>query len=1675
MTIDFSREIIGELRARVVAHNRAVDDPDREIKLGPMKGLYKRWYGGRDPHAHALAKIDEHLAMLREGTLNKANEPFNTGRHPRGRKGQFRSTRSGGGRGPPPASRAEPDEPAPPAYVPVQIIPETRYSLYGPNAAAAAGVILGAAQGTTASFKGSYLDRGTTHVLRGIGGLAGRTAGSLAAGAAVTAPVVAVHHITRIANARLGTSFPVPPITAGRAAKDAIRRTSAETGRIVGAAAGHASAFSTNVLPAAARWSVRQFAGGGGLKAHALEALAGGIVGGATTGALVYAPAFRAVQTAIGPYEDAAWPRRVNKMVGPFWDAPEVLAKQAELLALDDEELAKASFGAIARSIGGIARSTFRRIPGIRGAARVRPARATAPGAGPGSAAFTARAPQFQVNRARVARAAVIAGHVAAIGGAGAGVGALGGSALGLFNQKHPRGTHGRFRRGGSGSVAGAQIGAAVGAIAGLGMGLVAARRGHGGMLLGALSRLRGTATADPGIAGARGASDVPFTAAMTAQDGTVLEVPGGVNLPASMRAETRRMAERGHAQAFVAANKKLKIPVFAANSVNEPEHVASTLRGRAMAQWLLGEGQAIQGGARVWYTHQLDKVFDSAAYQQLRRAGPIPGKNGLTISKATTNLINHVDEAALSDAQHTVWTDLTARRQNSLDQINGIYEGRATTVRELTQRRAALSAEKTTLEDATKDIPDEWNDLRRDATQNLAQHRNWAREKLGFTLPASVRSRDSAILAIDNHIPTWRAAQHQRVIAIDEELDPKGIDAIAPKITDAAKNITADLTPGERAAIVNPFSSSASGRFLRPLPPDSQTDAGFQKLQASIGDAAVKPFLDEMKSHADAAEAHLESLIHFHDAALEARLPRAGAVRRALNRTAPMLAARLPQGVRDFSTVAAVADMKRLTEARRAQLDGVQKVVADFLHANTNPGQAWKTTKELSSWTGRKAKATAQFAQRNWKPIAGVIGPLTAIGAIDVTAPSGKRYQVNPKKWRRPKEMGIVFERPDVIRRPHELVAGVTFEGPDRQRTFVQGIHIHSADGQFHNLPFGAKVNDVFSAIRGGGGGGGGGGSGPGSGPVEQVAIKDKPGFDAKLTELRNANNVASVGPKGFEFRQRASGDPGNHEAAWRDEFYDKKLKWQEGFAYKPNDKDARNSGSSARKADAYFGSLKTLFEDPNSEIAGGATRVALLVGQGGKRGIFANKGGVFKANVTNADKREVTDELIRQLAEKEHFPRTPEQYTLLRRATWLVGDHYGISQEQHQRIVAVADKHFRDANSGKNPPTSAAASAQVDTTVGESILGGDARTWDPRTHDKIAANFIVGQMQGLPNRTTEDQVHNTTLEATALRRYQLEYNTHQDVVRDRNQARGSNAPLPSADESHRYAQQQVRNWLSANKIEGAADLMKALGQPALPKVPKIKAPKVPAIAGAAAPTASPHPLMSRPMVPTTVPAIPHAAGGDGGALQSKLKDIGSYGLSQVGWSATSQLLHHYLPKTAGSFLGRVGIKAARIAGEAAGGYGGMLAGEALGAGVGSALGSRGKGPKQSTGELTARTLSGGGAQLAAGYAVPATASALGFGASAAAGAEAGGILGTSLGPFGTVGGAALGATTALVGTGAAYLSSEGAGMLYRYLHRYGAHVPHAITHQLNRGNKARKPLAIAGAAGQPAAGARA
>ena len=1683
MTVSFDRDIIGELRTRVVLHNNVVSDPERQVRLGEVKGLYKRFHNGPNPRAHALTEIDKCLTELRLGKLEKARQPFNQGRHPRGRAGQFRSTggRPPTGGGPRTPAPTEPDDDPLLEAAGTQVIPETRYSMFGPPIAGAAGLAAGAVSGAGATFhglpdwatrrggpgnvRGNIPDRLTTGALRWAGGKLGDLGGYTAGQLVVAAPRAATRSAVGAINRRLGTAFTSPSVTGDAAGIATLRAAGTRVGRIAGAATGHVSALSVNALPAAARLVVGRVAGGrweigaGTPRARLAGSALGAIVGGLTTGAYVYEPWAKKTQAQVGPYEDTLFPRRVRKLAGPLFDAPEVLAKQAELMAigLDDDVLAKAS-------ISGIAANVIRRLRPAAIAPAIEEGTSPATRAAVGS--LRSRMAQFTVGRHLTGRGLTIASRVGTGAAVGVGAGAISGAALGLFNEKHPRGTHGRFARKGSGSIAGAKIGAGIGAAVGLGFGLAAARRGQTALLGAALGRLRGTVPASEALI-LKPTSGHPAAA-------PVFEA----NIPEAMRTEARKVAQAAHAKAYVNANKAKKIPPFGPSG-SEPQHVARSLKTQAIEKWMLDEGVALQGGAKSWYRHQLDQTFDKTLRTQMRRIEPtpaefaeafdkaraelgpdalsekadaalrakvwtglraIPMKDGRPVTNATTNLINNVDVEALSPGRKIIWDDGVARRQATLTEIDQIYTKRMATTAELATEKATLSTETSLLTDAIKDVPDEWQDVRQDG--RMPELRTFAREKMGYELPSTVRTRDSAILAIDNHIPVWRASARQRLTEISERLDPNSDTSIEGPLNEARNAETADLTGDDN--VTNPF-ATGKNRFFIPRPAGSNTTAGFAKIQSDIGDKAAKPFLDESKAHADEAEAHLTSLIASHAAALEARIPAAGAIKNTMDEIAPVLAGRMYQGL---------ADYRALNAAGRTTLMGWQKTLSNWVHDNTtNPAQAWATAKSVSSWASAKGKESGLFALRNWKTVAGVVGPLTAIGAIDVSGPSGKRYNLNPKRWRMPRDIGYVHEYPDSIRRPDELIAGLSFRGADGNRKFLQGIHIHSKEGAFHNLPFGADVQDVRNAVRGGSGA-----RGVTAAP-DPVVVPNQAQTGRALADLRKDGHInENAGPTGFEFAQRKGGNPGKLEAEFAEAFYKKAGLRNPG---------ERFMAHPTKHASFYWSSLKSLFEDKDAAILDNAARARLLVGnhiaipstpQGqkelantgpGRRGIFGNNRNVFK-QPQDANKAEVTAAVIAHFTMNGLVPGNVDEYTQLRRAVAVVSQYYSLTPEQTRGMVASLDEAYHGA-SGQSPPTSKAPI--VDTTAGEETIFGDASGSSEEADRKAFARSLVPdpihRRAGLDRRDTE----------TLVDLVEGQYDFHHRTFVQAN-------PNASNAQAKRHAEQATRAWVNDNLLK--SESVGELGKLFQPRQPRAGAPSTtPPITGAALSAATPAPPMPtaspiarlppitgaatlpspRAIAPSPVRAPSIGAQVKGAVAPAHaLSQIGSYGLSQAGWSATNALVHGVIPGQVKSVTGRAAGTATRgvlgnvsgdltamtlgdAAGDAAKGIArfvlpggaaiaGNLVGQTAGTAAGRALGDKSTAPPQTTGIATAHALGGMAGQMGAGYAIPSIMRAAGAAKNlTAAASKAGGFAGwgaKAAGTAATMGEGAEGATVA-------------------------------------------------------------
>lgn len=1550
MTVRFNASIIGELRKLVVAHNARITAPELKMRIGPMKGLYKKFSLGPHPHETALAKIEEYLTARREQALNKAHEPFDMGRHPRGRGGKFRST------GRPPARRDDPLLEA----VQTQVIPETRFTVLGPPIAGAAGVVLGAASGAAATLPGGPVDHLTTRVLRRGGAKLGSFVGQAAGLAAVTIPRDTVRATVAAGNRRFRTRIPRPSATAGDRAVAALEVGGRRIGGAAGRAAGRVSALSTNWLPAVARRIVGT-AAGGGAKGKILGSIVGGGIGAVFPGALIYAPALSHAQTAIGPYEDVFFPRRVKKLAGALFSAPEVLAKQAEILG--DDILMKASLAGIGRALTSTARRGYTR---LRAAARgTRPISGAAGNADQAAAqtTFTAHGEHatqgFRQHGAPGARALIAGRHVAALAAGGTGVGALAGLGIAHFNEAHPRDRRGRFSRKAEAALQGSRVGAIAGASLGLVTGLIAARRGHGEFLAAGLARLRGEVEA------------------------------GGHNLPEKMAEEAARTARVAHAEEYRTNNARI-IPEFTGTG-REPEHVAESLRAHAISTWMRNEGQAIQAGPRAWYNFQLDRGFDRQASQQLRRLGPLTGKDGKSLRVGATNLVNNVDVEKLNPGQRKIWDDLMARREHTRNEIGQVYEARAADTAAIATETTDLGAEKTRLETALKGrsgrigVPDRWGDIRDEPETTIAHIRAFAKEHLGHDIVA--RSKAGAQTEVDARLNVWEAETHARLAQIEERL----ASGEHEKLLNAARNHQQeDLLGQEIGAIPNPFATGRD-RLFRNRPAGSNTTAGFNKVRDQVGEAAAEPFMVQSLAHAAAAKDHLNTLIAARESALQAGIPRANAAQRLFAHVAPVLSGRLKLAAHDAAM---------MSGASRATMTGTQRVIADLIHENQDPARAWLTLKGLAGKANGHRRHLTGKLWENWKGITSVIGPLTALGAIDLSQPFGSNIKVDPRKWKRPRNMAVITEWPDPIRRPHEALVGVSYLTPDGQTRFLSGSYIHGENGEHTPLPFGTDVNRVRETLRNMGGSGGGGQR------VDPVRVPNAKEFDDTIEALKA--HINPVGPAGFEFEQRTGGAAEKQQREYQDAFWAQHLRHME-----QNPKDFKGRSNRFMR---YWQSLQGLFEDKRGAILDNAARARLLVGThvappNGRRGVFAADEAVYKAPAA-ADKRAVTDALIAQM--KIYAAGNPENYTQMKRALWTVAEYYGLNTEQRAHIDTNLDTLYINAGNPSVPGRAPQVGpAHVDETLDQLAGLPQARALSRELLTRVPSHQRPGVMR-------ED--------AKFLEAVTSNYLNHRRIKR---------LEIPNISDAalHTHAETAVREWLyehtgvhEIRKSETSGQLGKI--DPGMPRsksgVPAFRPPGIPSIAGAARPAAM-APSISGAATPPAAgavhPGVPTAPSLGHQVRQAArpahgLSQLGIYGLSGAAYEGAAALASRLLPGASR------GMKLTRFGVSALAGVKGGLIGGAAGRATGRTLGDKSRERRQSTGEQLARGAGGVIGQL---------------GGAAAAGAAAGSLFG----PPGAVAGAAIGIAGGAIG---GYLTDEGAGILYRHLQRYGAHVPGKI-----------------------------
>jgi hypothetical protein len=1605
----FTPAVIDQLRQRVIAHNSALNGVPRDtygVKLGKLKGLFRQFHSGKG-NEHALAKIDQHLDDLRRDALGLAkaqpprgHRPFDDARHPRGQAGQFTHSGSGhqyvhtgrgnqvidggGGQG-----RFFHDVASPQAHRDLQDA-NSGYDAFQTQVipetrySTLMPPIAGAAGVALGGIAGSAAKFGGTRFDRAVT----RVAGRVGAGVGHYAGGILV-------DAPLTTERAIRRAVIARANKTLgtkFKRPPPMTGQIrgaaggekVGRAVGHGIGRTTSFISNAPPAAAKWIVSHGTTSHPIPRRVVGGITGAALTGGLVYGPALYHAAGGVGPYLDTLFPRRVRKSVGTLFDDPDVLAKQAELLG---DELAKANVGRLAATFLRTGRRLITRVPRPPAAAVPRPAA----GIGPDAArnAFTHPTnPVFTVRPHRASRAIKVGQYAIPIAAAGSGIGAIGGAAAGYGKQKWDEWRHPRGQHGRfvhRGAVFGAKVGAVVGAGLGVGVGIVAAQRGHTHLLNAALDRL-GAAAADMHTSATTGARNV-------------------------------------HAADYVAKNRRsanlreLKVPP---GSTVSHEQVKTHIEAEAVRRWNQAEGAAIAGGPKAWYAYQTENVFDAEVRRQMSRLAPtLPTRSGGTVSaKNGGNFFESVDPRKLTPDQRRLWNDLTRRRQHTLDDVEKIYTQRAAKAEELRTDHSKLNTEREKITQDLEDVPTALNALDNNGA-TVGVLRDFAQRRMGLTLPRNM-SRENVLQRIDEHQDVWDKAQRARLAEIGPEIT-KTSDALG----EADKDIGRELSADDIGGIANRFHAEG-GHFLTRMP-----DHATRQLQ--VADAASKPFVTEANQHAKDAEDTLRTLITAEEAGLRARLPRDIFTAVNFDKYFPRLSERARQTIND---------VHELSGADRETMSGIWQKIYDGAVQQKDPRVLYQSLKWLGTYGAQQATSTGAFLARNWKPITSMIGLGTAVGAIDL---SQAPYVRGKKHWRTSREMGmrVVLERPNPIDKPDEAMVGIVYrDKSDRNREkFLYGKHFYSEAGASHDLPPGTDLENTVNRVRQGRGGAGGGDQ-----RASAIPVRDAQAVTNAIATLRGQNHIQQVNPPGGRPFAERTGGSNQNEKDVADGFFNERtygLGWISAQAHL--------RGQSTNRPDNYFRGLQQLFDAPNTAILSRAARVGLLVGDGPHnhaRGLFANRGDVYTANPGAADKAAVTAELIRQVQIPVLKPRNADDYHQLLRAVWVVGEHYGLSSDQHRQIKTALD----NVNSHRS-------GAQQ----GGQQQGNQQQSGAGPTREQIA-HAISNIVQTAPpeerqtNRDTQeiwtdDQVHETLTSLYPGRLRQLRRRFPNDSEAElHNKVLGELQAYVDRDIRKQEPFEGLRKYLTREQgISGSGNLRPQILPPNSPQNSPMRQ-----FAGAKPPGGS--------------------FGGDLRAAtrpKQVLTQLGSYGLGQAGAEGAYHLAQHFLPGSgAMPAIARYG---AGVIGGLGGGAGGYFGGRKLG----GALGDNSRPRTQPPNEAMARAGAGVGGQIlgtkfapqiagAASRLVPgavkagigdiAGSAARGIGRVATAGlgekigGKVGGWLGGAAGTAAEPGGGTAAGWIAgtAIGTGVGWLADEGVGLLYRHLSRYGSHVPHVAAHAL-------------------------
>jgi hypothetical protein len=304
----FDADVIASLRNRVVAHNEA--GQGRRVNLGELKKIYAGGWRGQDPAGRAMQKVEGHLSKLAKA--------FEEGKVRRDGDGRFAPK---GGQSSlyrdvaePEQDRALRDQNSGYAAAQTAVIPETRYSTFGPAVFGALGVARGA-------IRGAFPDTSKSDPVwvgsKFITGQSAKAAG-MAVGSAVESVKRQTANVIAAARGQARTTVAEDLQAARRAAA-----AGGEVGSKIARGAWRAVDYAIDEAPvfglrrhhrnARAAIAAEGLKGGRRLAAN-IARLSGGAAKGAIIPGAVMGYGGYKVMSAAGPYLDAAFPRRVEKM-----------------------------------------------------------------------------------------------------------------------------------------------------------------------------------------------------------------------------------------------------------------------------------------------------------------------------------------------------------------------------------------------------------------------------------------------------------------------------------------------------------------------------------------------------------------------------------------------------------------------------------------------------------------------------------------------------------------------------------------------------------------------------------------------------------------------------------------------------------------------------------------------------------------------------------------------------------------------------------------------------------------------------------------------------------------------------------------------------------------------------------------------------------------------------------------------------------------------------------------------------------------------------------------------------------------------------------------------------------------------------------------------------------------